>query len=151
VEVERKEAVTEDVEAVGFEDGCDAFWIDDVVVSQAGVTEGAAETREDSRAVGSVLEVVGVVVVIGSNKVPSEGDQIGVQRVDHLHGVLDEARFIERTEVEVGELRNGEVVEGRGQIGDVHIMADECQVETPGTPGIKSRRSRSGQGNSASG
>lgn len=89
--------------------------------------------------------------MVGGDEVACKCDEIGIERVDDCYGVLNEARFVDRPEMKVGELGDGEVMEGRWEVGNEDVVADEGQMKTPWTPGVEARRGCGGQSDSGSG
>ena len=115
-------------DAVAGEGVEDALGADlDVVVAEDGVAEGALEVAQDGGAAGGGLEGVGPVTRAGADVVAGEEDEVGLELVEAVDGVLEEGGLGELFEVDVAELGDTEAVEGVGEAGDVDgvVLGDE--------------------------
>jgi hypothetical protein len=128
VALDGKVLVDERGDAVAGEGVEDALGADlDVVVAEDGVAEGALEVAQDLGATVGGLEGEGPVTRTGADVVAGEEDEVGLELVDAVDGVLEEGGLGELLEVDVAELGDAEAVEGVGEAGDVDVavLGDE--------------------------
>jgi hypothetical protein len=121
--------VDERGDAVGGEGVEDAFGADlGVVVAEDGEAKGALEVAEDLGTTDGGLEGEGVVTGAGADVVAGEEDEVGLELVDAVDGVLEEGGLGVLLEVDVAELGDAEAVEGVGEAGDVDVAVLEGEL-----------------------
>ena len=152
VALDGKVLVDERGDAVADEGSEDVLGTDlGVVVAEDGIAQGALEVLEDGGAALGGLEGEAVGAGAGADEVSGEQDQVGLELVDPVDGVLEEGGLGELLEVDVAELGDAEAVEGVRQAGDVDVavLGDELVAGDLGRVDGEASEGEAGSGEEA--
>lgn len=122
-------AVDEDWGSVGFEGADDRLGADgDVVVAEDGVALRGFEGREDFGAEACSSAAEGEVAGAAADEVAGDENEFGLESVDAGDGLFEEGWLGVFLKVDVGKLRDAEVLEGVWEFGDGERALEDLEL-----------------------